>query len=89
MLSLKAHTLTPSQSELECLWGKSDVYLRFLRAGRLQVPVKDFLDNIWKKAGDDDDEDGKPGRSAGKQLNKDEVHVLCVKKRPNRGENFN
>ncbi len=89
MLSLKAQTLTPSQSELERLWWKSDAHLRFLRAGRLQVPVEDFLDDIWKQAGDDDDEDGKPGRAAGQQLNKDEVHVLRVKKRPNGGENFN
>ncbi len=89
MLSLKAQTLTPSQSEFERLWGKSDAHLRFLRTGRLQVPVEDFLDDIWKQAGDDDDEDGKPGRAAGQQLNKDEVHVLRVKKRPNGGENFN
>lgn len=53
------------------------------------MPVKDFLDDIREQAGDDDDEDGKPGRATGQQLNKDEVHVLRVKKWPNREENFN
>ncbi len=65
MLSLQAQTLTPSQSELERLRGKFYAHLRFLSAGWLQVPVEDFLDDIWKQAGDDDDEDGKPGRAAG------------------------
>lgn len=49
------------------------------------MPVKDFLDDIREQAGDDDDEDGKPGRATGQQLNKDEVHVLRVKKWPNGG----
>lgn len=62
-----------------------DAHLRFLRAGWVQMPVKDFLDDIRKQAGDDDDDDGEPGRAAGQQLNKDEVHVLCVKEWPSGG----
>lgn len=46
------------------------------------MPVQHFLDDIRKQAGDDDDEDGEPGRATGQQLNKDKIHVLRVEKWP-------
>lgn len=50
------------------------------------MSVKDLLDHIGKQAGDDDDDDGEPGRAAGQQLNEHKVHVLGVKEGPAGGE---
>lgn len=46
------------------------------------MSVEDLLHHIRKEAGDDDDYDGEPGRTAGQQLDKDEVHVLGVQEWP-------
>lgn len=46
------------------------------------MSVKDLLHHIRKEASYDDDDDGEPGRTAGQQLHKDEVHVLRVQERP-------
>lgn len=46
------------------------------------MSVEDLLHHIRKQAGDDNDDDGKPGRAAGQQLHEDKVHVLCVEEGP-------
>lgn len=46
------------------------------------MSVEDLLHHIRKQAGDDNDDDGKPGRTAGQQLHEDKIHVLCVEERP-------
>lgn len=42
----------------------------------------DLLNYIRKEADDDDNNDGKPGRTTGKQLDEDKVHVLGVQEWP-------
>lgn len=56
--------------------------LGFLRAGWLQVAEQDLLQHVGDQAAHDDDDDGEPGRAAGQQLHKDEVHVLRVQEGP-------
>lgn len=56
--------------------------LRLLCASGLDVPVKHFLDDVGEQAGDDDDDDGEPGRATGQQLDKDKIHVLRVEEWP-------
>lgn len=51
------------------------------------MSVHDLLNDVRKEAGDDDDNDGEPGRTAGKQLDKDKVHVLGVQEGPARSGN--
>lgn len=46
------------------------------------MSVKDLLHHIRKEASYDDDDNGKPCRTAGQQLHKDEVHVLGVQEWP-------
>lgn len=46
------------------------------------MSVEDLLHHFRKQAGEDDDDDGKPGRAAGQQLDEDKVHVLGVQERP-------
>lgn len=49
------------------------------------MPIDHLLDDVGEKAGDEDDDDGEPGRAAGEQLDKDKVHVLGVEERPGGG----
>lgn len=46
------------------------------------MSVQDLLHHVRKQAGDDNDDDGKPRRTAGQQLHKDEIHVLGVEEGP-------
>ena len=60
-------------------------YLGLLGASGLQVAVEHLLDDVGEQAGDDDDDDGEPGRAAGEQLDEDKVHVLGVEEGPGGG----
>lgn len=46
------------------------------------MSVEDLLHHIRNQASDDNDDDGKPRRTAGQQLHEDEIHVLRVEERP-------
>lgn len=46
------------------------------------MSVEDLLHHIGEEAGDDNDDDGKPGRAARQQLDEDKVHVLGVEEGP-------
>lgn len=48
----------------------------------MEVSVEHFLDDIGEQAGDDDDDDGEPGRATGQQLDKHKIHVLRVEEWP-------
>lgn len=46
------------------------------------MSVEDLLHHIRKEASYDNDDNGKPSRTAGQQLHKDKVHVLGVEEWP-------
>lgn len=46
------------------------------------MSIEDLLHHIRKEASYDDNDDGKPGRSAGQQLHEYKVHILGVEEWP-------